>query len=103
LNTNLDWELTTMLDLSRNINSLSNFKRRTAEFLEQMKATGAPMALTINGKAELVVQDAGSYQRLLDLADRLDSLEVLRKSLEDVEAGRRQPMRRAIERLGKGR
>lgn len=49
-----------MLDLNRDINSLSNFKRNTPEFLRQLKETGQPVVLTINGKAELVVQDSAS-------------------------------------------
>ena len=90
-----------MLNLSQNIDSLSNFKRKTTTFLKQMKKTGEPVILTINGKAELVVQDAASYQRFLRMAELQESLEILRKSLEDVKAGRTQPMRAAIEALGK--
>ena len=92
-----------MLDLSRDIDSLSNFKRKTPAYLARMKKTGEPLVLTINGRAELVVQDAVSYQRLLDLSDRVESLEALRKSLEDVEAGRTRPMRQAIESLGRNK
>ena len=47
-----------MINLKEEINSLSNFKRHTSEFIEQLKETGKPIILTINGKAELVVQDA---------------------------------------------
>jgi prevent-host-death family protein len=90
-----------MMNLARDIDSLSNFKRDTTRFMERMKQTGAPVVLTVNGKAELVVQDAASYQRLLEAADRIESLEVLRRSLDDVAHGRTQPMRRAIASLGK--
>jgi hypothetical protein len=68
-----------------------------------MKKTGDPVVLTINGKAELVVQDAASYQQLRKLAERVDSLETLRLSLQDADAGRTRPMRRAVQSLGKGR
>jgi prevent-host-death family protein len=90
-----------MFKLSHNIDSLSNFKRKTTTFLKRMKKTGEPVILTINGKAELVVQDAASFDRFLRFTELQDSLEVLRKSLEDVEAGRTRPMRQAIEGLGK--
>ena len=53
-----------MLDLNRDIHPLTDFKRNTAAFLEQLRETGEPVVLTINGKAELVVQDARSYQKL---------------------------------------
>lgn len=88
-----------MFDLAKDIDSLSNFKRKTSEFLERMKKSGNPVVLTVNGKAEFVVQDAASYQQLLDLAQRVESLEGLRRSLEDVDKGRTRPMRQALEQL----
>ncbi len=63
-------------------------KKHTPEFLQQLKKTGDPVILTINGKAELVVQDAASYQKLLDLADEAKVIEGIRKGLEDMKAGR---------------
>src|SRR5947209_3310857 len=77
-----------MLDVDRDINSLSNFKRNTSDFLAQLKATGRPVVLTINGKAELVVQDTASYQKLMKLAEKAERLEALQASLEDMRAGR---------------
>jgi prevent-host-death family protein len=90
-----------MIDLSQDIHSLSDFKRKTAEFTTRMKKSGHPVVLTINGKAELVVQDAASYQRLLELAERAEMMEFLRESREDIEAGRTQPALDALERLAK--
>jgi prevent-host-death family protein len=48
----------TTLDIANDIRSLSDFKRNTSELLERLKKTGNPLLLTINGKAEVVVQDA---------------------------------------------
>lgn len=90
-----------MIDLSQDIHSLSEFKRKTAEFMERMKQSGHPVVLTINGKAELVVQDAAGYQRLLELAERGEMMEFLRESREDIEAGRTEPALAALERLAK--
>ena len=55
-----------MLNIKQDITSLSNFQRNTRDFLQQLKETGRPLVLTVNGKAELVVQDAASYQQALD-------------------------------------
>jgi prevent-host-death family protein len=86
-----------MLNISRDIHSLSSFKRNTLEFIEQMKHTGKPVVLTVNGKAELVVQDAQSYQKLLDTLDNLQAMSSdkplcvyagIKQGLEDIEAGR---------------
>jgi PHD/YefM family antitoxin component YafN of YafNO toxin-antitoxin module len=89
--------------LSQDIDSLSNFKRDTHRFVKRMKKSGSPVILTINGKAELVVQDADSYQRLMRYADEIESLERLRKSLAEADAGLAVPAREAIKRLGKKR
>lgn len=77
-----------MLNISRDIHSLSDFKRNTTDFLEQMEKTGAPVVLTINGKAKIVVQDAESYQRMLELLDKAETVEGIRQGLSDVEAGK---------------
>jgi prevent-host-death family protein len=81
-----------MLDVNNDINSLSNFKRNTSEFLRQLKKTGHPVVLTINGKAELVVQDTASYQRLLELAERAERMDALRASIADMRAGKVSPV-----------
>jgi PHD/YefM family antitoxin component YafN of YafNO toxin-antitoxin module len=77
-----------VLDLSRDIQSLTDFKKNTPDFVHQMKETGKPIVLTINGKAELVVQDSASYQKLIERAERSERMEALQASLEDMRAGR---------------
>ena len=81
-----------MLDIKNDINSLSNFKRKTPEFLRQLKETGHPVVLTINGKAELVVQDTASYQKLIELAERVERMEALQASINDMRAGKVVPV-----------
>ncbi len=76
------------MNLGRDIHSLTEFKKNTPEFLKQLKDTGEPLVLTVNGKAELVVQDASSYQKLLDLAEETRVVEGIRQGLEDMKAGR---------------
>jgi len=55
----------------------------------------------VNGRAELVVQDTASYQRLLELAEKAERIGFLRESREDLEAGRTEPAIEALERLAK--
>lgn len=90
-----------MIDLSQDIHSLSDFKRKTAPFLARMKESGHPVVLTVHGRAALVVQDTASYQRLLELAERAEMMEFLRESREDLEAGRTEPALEALERVAK--
>jgi prevent-host-death family protein len=85
-----------MMDITKDIQPLTNFKRNTTELLRQMKETGEPIVLTINGRAELVVQDAGSYQKLLELVDRLEAIAGVRKGLEESKRGEGQPIEDAV-------
>jgi prevent-host-death family protein len=87
------------LDLSKDIRSLTDFKRRTTSLVKRMKKTGHPVVLTVNGRAELVVQDADSYQKLLERIDRAEAIEGIRKGLADVQHGRTRPVRAALEDL----
>ena len=79
------------MKLTRDIRSLSTFKRDTAKLMRQMKKTKEPVVLTVNGKAELVVQDAESYQKLLDAKDRMEALQGIRRGLESMKRQRGKP------------
>src|ERR1700728_3706534 len=79
------------LDITKDIQSLTNFRRKSAQFLKQLKKNKRPVVLTVKGKAEAVVQDAESYQRLLDIVARADVHEAIRQGLADVAHGRTRP------------
>lgn len=49
--------------------------------MRQMKKTKQPVVLTVNGKPAVVVQDAGSDQKPLELKERLEIVEILRERL----------------------
>ncbi len=85
-----------MLDLANDIRSLSDFKRNTVDLLDRLRKTGHPLVLTVNGRAELVVQDAEAYQALLD---RVEAIEGIQRGLADVKAGRTKPARQVFARL----
>ncbi len=61
-----------MIEL-KNIHSLSDFKRNAKEFIERIKSTQSPMVLTVNGKAEVVVQDAHAFQAICDRAEQAEA------------------------------
>lgn len=89
------------MDLSRDIVSVTHFKRNSAAMIEHLKATGQPMVLTVNGKAEILVQDASSYQRLLDRIDRAEAVIGIKRGLESIARGEGIPADEAFERLRK--
>jgi len=56
--------------------------------MRQMRRTKEPMVLTVNGRAALVVQDAESYQQLLEAKERMEAIEGIRSGLESIKAKR---------------
>lgn len=65
-----------------NICSLTEFRQNTKGFVDQMKESGAPLVLTVNGRAELVVNDSEAFQDLLDrLAASEAEVQALRQQL----------------------
>lgn len=75
-----------MIDLDK-IHSLSDFQRNTKKHLRRLKKTGKPEVLTVNGKAEVIVQSAAGYQELLDAADTLETVGILRERLARMDRG----------------
>ena len=64
----------------QDIGSLTDFSRNTKEHLKRLERTGRPELLTVNGRAEVVVQSASAYQRLLESLEKLKR----RSTLESV-------------------
>jgi PHD/YefM family antitoxin component YafN of YafNO toxin-antitoxin module len=95
---------TLQLDL-KDIRSVTDFQRNAKTHLARLKKTKAPMVLTVNGNASVVVQDANAYQQL---RNRIDALEyerevaaAIRLGLADIEAGREHPARGVMAYRGK--
>lgn len=93
--------MSTFIDLTEDIHSLTDFKRSTADFLARIKETGRPLVLTVNGKAGVVVQDAEAYQKLLDRLDRAEAIEAIRKGLESMKRGEGRPVDEAFAEMRK--
>ncbi len=64
-----------------------DFKRNTNDLLARVRGSRHRLVLTVNGRADLVVQDAASYQKLLDHIDELEAISGIRRGLADVDAG----------------
>lgn len=88
-----------MIDL-REVRSVTEFQRNAKEFVGRLKDSRTPLVLTVNGRAELVVQDAGSYQDMLDRLEELEAVAAIRTGLQDLESGRVRPARKALKKLG---
>jgi PHD/YefM family antitoxin component YafN of YafNO toxin-antitoxin module len=86
-----------MLNIKTDIQAMTTFRRNPGKFMKHLKRTKRPLILTINGKAEAILQDAEAYQRLLDIAAQADPLEGIRQGLEDAKKGRVRGARKALE------
>ncbi|MDP2996099.1 MAG: type II toxin-antitoxin system Phd/YefM family antitoxin [Bryobacterales bacterium] len=86
------------IDLAQ-IHSLSDFQRNTKAHIRKLKKTGKPAVLTVNGQAEVVVQSAEAYQKLLDDHELLESIRGISRGLEQAKRGEGRPMRGFLEAL----
>lgn len=77
-----------MLDISKDIHSLTDFKTKTPEFLAQLRGTDRALLLTVNGRAEVAVMSAATFQRVLDALAALDAIRGIKAGLDDMESGR---------------
>lgn len=73
---------------TQNIHSLTDFQRNTSGHIKRLKESGLPEVLTVNGRAELVVQTADAYQALLTRLELHESAAAISRGLQDIEAGR---------------
>ncbi len=83
------------------IYSLSDFQRNTKQHVARLKETGQPSVLTVNGKAELVVLAAASFQKLSDQLERAETIAGIRRGLHEARAGQGRPIRQAMDALAK--
>src|SRR5437016_2842668 len=84
-----------------NIHSLSDFQRNARDHIRKLKASGKPAVLTVNGEAEVVVQSAEAYQKLLKDRELLDSIRSISRGLEQARRGEGRAMREFLEALAK--
>ena len=81
------------------VRSVIEFQRNLKEYVGRLRKTKTPLILTVNGRAELVVQNAESYQALLDRLERAETLAAIRQGMEEFERGEGIPLEQAEERL----
>jgi prevent-host-death family protein len=82
---------------ARDIHPLTDFKRNTAAFRARLKKTGRPVLLTVDGRADLVVLDAESYERLLTFGERAELRETLGRRVEKLKDGAAVPAAEAFD------
>jgi PHD/YefM family antitoxin component YafN of YafNO toxin-antitoxin module len=89
-----------IIDL-REVRSVTEFQRNLKDYVGQLKGKKNPLVLTVNGRAELIVQDAESYQALLDRLDRAETVAAIRQGIEQMARGKAITLKHAERRLRK--
>jgi PHD/YefM family antitoxin component YafN of YafNO toxin-antitoxin module len=77
----------------RDIRSLTDFQRNAKSHLRRLKSTGRPEVLTVNGRAELIVQDATAFE------DMLDAIRGIQRGLDEMKARKGEPARKILDRI----
>src|SRR5437764_10773464 len=81
------------------IHSLTEFQRHAKSFIEKLQASKSPLVLTVNGQPAVVVQDAETYQALLERLREMEDLAAIREGLAQAEAGDVRPAGEALAEL----
>lgn len=87
-----------MIEL-REVRSVTEFQRNLKEYFAELKQKKTPLVLTVDGHAEVVVQDAESYQALLDRPDHAETIAAIRRGMEQAKRGEGIPLEEAERRL----
>ena len=81
------------------IHSLTDFLRNHKAHVSRLKETHAPEVLTVNGKAEVVVQDAASYQIMLDRLHHMETLAAIQEGMASAERGELKPAAQVLDEM----
>lgn len=82
-----------------NIHSLTDFKQWTPKLVAQMEESRHPLVLTVNGRPQLVVLPAASYEWFQQALERMEAIEAIQRGLESFDRGAGRPAREAFEEL----
>jgi PHD/YefM family antitoxin component YafN of YafNO toxin-antitoxin module len=86
--------------LPENIHSLTDFLRNHKRHLQRLKRSQRPSVLTLNGKAKVVVLDAGAFQAMMEM---METHKGIADGLVSLKRGHRLPAKRVFARLRKKR
>lgn len=73
------------ISITNGIKSITDLKRNTNQILKQVHDTKKPVVLTVNGKAEAVLVDAGEYERI---SEALAMMKLILSAEDDVKNDR---------------
>ena len=84
------------LSLSKDIEPLSEFRKKSADFIKRLKEEKQPIVLTQHGKSAAVLMDVTEYDRF---SKKLKLLEDLLEAKQQVEQGKTYSLDQARDRI----
>lgn len=86
------------ISISKDIEPISEFRKKSADFVKRLKKEKQPIILTQHGKSAAVLMDVSEYERF---TKKLEMLEDLLEAKQQVEQGKTYTMDQARERIEK--
>lgn len=86
------------ISLSRDIEPLSEFRKKSADFVKRLKKEKQPIVLTQHGKSAAVLMDVSEYERF---TRKMEMLEDLLEAKQQVEQGKTYTLEEARARIEK--
>jgi prevent-host-death family protein len=84
------------ISLTNDIEPLSEFRKRSADFVKRLKKDKQPIVLTQHGKRAAVLMDVSEYERF---TKKMEMLEDLLEAKQQVEQGKTYSMDEAKKRI----
>lgn len=78
---------------ANDIHSLTDSQRNTKNYVQRLADTKRPEVLTVNGKAQVVIQDAHAYEEMVAL---LHSIKQISQAATDTDSGKSKPIDQAF-------
>jgi prevent-host-death family protein len=94
------WEDDMPINLSEDIRSVTDLKRKTKEILSQVHRTKRPVVLTLNGKADAVLMDTTTYEKHLKAGNMA---RFLAPAEQDIAGGQSRSMRTFLKQFKRAR
>lgn len=86
---------------SSDVISFTEARDHLRDKFDQAKETGRPVLVTNHGRVDGYILSPERYDSLIEAEELLHSIKMIDKSMEDIRAGRTQPMKNAIQDIAK--
>ncbi len=84
------------ISISKDIEPLSEFRKKSADFIKRLQNEKQPIVLTQHGKSAAVLMDVSEYERV---SKKMELLEDLLEAKQQVQQGKTYTMEEAKERI----